>query len=83
MCGQPSDPDDGEGTGGWWGSLEVPVNTPAVLSRRLSRNAGLLDRITDVLPGNFVLRELSGNDVEPARNAWRQETHGLFWEPAE
>ena len=54
----------------WWGSIEVPANTPAVQSRRLALNAGLLDRITDVLPGNIVMRELGNADLEPGRNAW-------------
>ena len=65
----------------WWGSIEVPVNTPAVQSRRLALNAGLLDRITDVLPGNLVMRELGNAGLEPGRNAWSRPTHGLFWEP--
>ena len=65
----------------WWGSIEVPVNTPAVQSRRLALDAGILDRITDVLPGNLVMRELGNAGLEPDRNAWSRPTHGLFWEP--
>ena len=62
----PSD-DNGDGTmGGWWGSLEVPTNTPVVTGRRLSLNAGLLDRIPDgILAGNLVMRDLGGVGVEP------------------
>ena len=71
---QPSDQ-------GWWGSLEVPTNTPAVQSRRLALNAGLLDRITDVLPGNIVMRERGNEGLEPGRDAWSRPTHGLIWEP--
>ena len=71
---QPSDQ-------GWWGSLEVPTNTPAVRSRRLALNSGLLDRITDVLPGNLVMRELGNEGLEPGRDAWARPTHGMFWEP--
>ena len=78
---QPSDPDDGEGPGGWWASLEVPANTPAASSRRLALNSGILDRVKDVLPGNFVLRERSANGLEPARDAWRRQTHAIYWEP--
>ena len=71
---QPSD-------SGWWASLEVPVNTPAVSSRRLGLNSGILDRITDILPGNLVLRELGSEGLEPGRDAWSRPTHGVFWEP--
>ena len=71
---QPSD-------SSWWGSLEVPVNTPAVLSRRLAVNTGLLDRIDDVLPGNIVMRSLGGEVFEPRRDAWSRPTHALMWEP--
>ena len=70
---QPSD-------ASWYGSLEVPVNTPAVSSRRLMLNAGLLDRITDVLPGNIVCRELGEEGLEPNRDAWARPTHGIMWE---
>ena len=74
--------DDGYGNGGgWWGSLEVPVNTPVVQSRRLSLNAGILDRVTDVLPGfNLVLRELGDSGAEPSRDAWSRPTHALVFE---
>ena len=65
----------------WWGSLEVPANTPAVSSRRLAVNTGLLDRIADVLPGNIVLRELGEGGAEPGRDAWARPTHALVWEP--
>ena len=71
---QPSD-------SGWWASLEVPVNTPAVSSRRLGLNSGILDRITDILPGNLVLRELGSEGLEPGRDAWSRPTHSVFWEP--
>ena len=72
---QPSD-------SSWWGSLEVPVNTPVVRSRRLALNSGLLDRLGGVLPGNLVLRELGGAGLEPGRDAWTRPTHSLVWEPA-
>ena len=77
----PSD-DDGYGNrGGWWGSLEVPVNSFVVQSRRLSLNAGILDRVTDVLPGfNLVLRELGDSGAEPGRDAWSRPTHALVFE---
>ena len=71
---QPSD-------SSWWGSLEVPVNNPVVQSRRLPLNSGLLDRISDVLPGNLTMRELGDSGAEPQRDAWRRPTHGLVWEP--
>ena len=73
---QPSD-------SGWWASLEVPVNSPAVTGRRLSLNSGILDRIEGVLNGNLVLRDLGGAGVEPPRSAWRNQTHALRWEPNE
>lgn len=72
---QPSD-------SAWYGSLEVPTNTPIVQGRRLALNSGLLDRLTDVLPGNIVMRELGEAGEEPARDAWRRPTHALMWEPA-
>ena len=66
----------------WWGSLEVPVNTPAVQSVRLALNSGILDRIDDVLPGNIVMRGFGDFiGTEPGRNAWQQSTHALVWEP--
>ena len=68
----------------WWASIEVPVNTPAVMSRRLALNAGILDRIVDVLPGNIVMRALGGEGgagAEPTREAWALPTHALMWEP--
>ena len=64
----------------WWASIEVPVNTPAVMSRRLALNAGILDRIADVLPGNIVMRDLGGVGTEPGRDAWARPTHALMWE---
>ena len=74
--------DPGDGTmGGWWGSVEVPTNTPAVSGRRLSLNAGLLDRIDGILAGNLVMRDLGGAGVEPGRGAFRTGTHALRWEP--
>ena len=72
---QPSD-------AGWWASLEVPVNTPVIRSRRLALNSGILDRITDVLPGNLVLREIGSTGAEPQRNAWARPTHALVYEPS-
>ena len=80
---QPSD-DNGDGTmGGWYGSLEVPTNTPVVTGRRLSLNAGLLTRIDGILAGNLVMRDLGGAGGEPGRGAFRTGTHALRWEPAE
>ena len=79
---QPSD-DNGDGTmGGWWGSLEVPTNTPVVTGRRLSLNAGLLDRVDGILGGNLVMRDLGGVGAEPTRSAFAQGTHALRWEPS-
>ena len=68
----------------WYGGLEVPVGRVVVSGRRLVVNAGLLDRLSDVLLGNIVCRPLTelGQTVEPGRAAWREGTHGLFWEPA-
>lgn len=66
---------------GWWGSLEVPANTPRVTGRRLGLNAGLLDRLDGILPGNLVMRDLGGTGVEPRRDAFRAPTHALRWEP--
>ena len=66
----------------WYGSLEVPVNTPRTSGLRLSRGAGLLDRVGGVLPGNVVCRELGDFQREPRRDAWRRPTHALRWEPA-
>ena len=62
----------------WWGSLEVPTNTPAVQGRRLPVNAGLLDRIGGVLAGNIVMR----GQGEPGYTAFRDRTHEVRWEPA-
>ena len=66
----------------WWASLEVPANTPAIQSRRLALNSGILDRVTGILPGNLVCRSLGGIGTDPARDAWREPTHALVWEPA-
>ena len=54
------------------------------VGRRLVVGSGLLDRVSDVLAGNIVCRPLNelGQSVEPGRAAWREGTHGLFWEPA-
>ena len=66
----------------WYASLEVPVNTSAVTGRRLALDSGLLDRVSDVLPGNLSLRELGTTGAEPQRDAWARPTHALRWEPA-
>ena len=67
----------------WWASLEVPTNTPSVSGRRLALNAGILDRIADILPGNIVCRERGTAGLEPGRDAWARQTHGLFYEPVQ
>ena len=68
----------------WYGSLEVPVNTPAVQGRRIRLNSGLLDRIPGILAGDVVCRALDDDSahLDPVRDAWGRPTHGLFWEPA-
>ena len=68
----------------WYGSLEVPVGTRVVSGRRLVVGSGLVDRLSDVLDGNIVCRALAEEyqNADPDRAAWREETHGLFWEPA-
>ena len=68
----------------WYASLEVPVNTPVVQSRRLVAGSGLLDGYAGVLAGNLVLRALDEDSAiqDPARDAWERSSHGLFWEPA-
>ena len=71
---QPSD-------SSYYGSLEVPVNTNVVRSRRLAVNSGLLDRVRDVLPGNVVFRALEDGTPEAKRGAFAAPTHGLFWMP--
>ena len=73
---QPSD-------GAWYGSLEVPPNTPIVRGRRLVVDSGLLDGIPGFLSGNVYCRALGVGDTaaDPARDAWRRGTHGLVWEP--
>ena len=70
---QPSD-------SSWWASLEVPINTPAVSARRMALNAGLLDRVKDILPGNIVMRAAGGASAEPGRDAFARNTHVLRWE---
>ena len=72
---QPSD-------SSWWAGIEVPVGTPAVRSRRLANDVGLLDRIEGLLPGNLVCRSL-GAPTAPGRNAWSIPTHVLRWEETE
>lgn len=69
--------------GHWYANLEAPVNTRQVSGKRLVVGAGLLDRIGDVLAGNYVLRALGEDfqDHDPGRDAWEQNTHGLMWEP--
>ena len=71
---QPSD-------SSYYGSLEVPVNTNVVRSRRIAVNSGLLDRVRDVLPGNLVFRALEDGTPEAKRGAFAAPTHGLFWMP--
>ena len=68
----------------WYGGLEVPVNTTVIDGRRLSTGAGFLDRLPDVLPGNVVCRAIDEDSAraDPTRDAWRRQTHSLFWEPA-
>ena len=72
---QPSD-------GAWYGSLEVPIENPVVQGRRIATDAGLLDRLGGVLPGNLVCRVINreAGGAEPARDAWRRGTHGVFYE---
>ena len=68
----------------WYGALEVPANTPLAEGIRLATDSGLLDRIsTAPLRGNIVCRALSAANVtlEPGREAWRNPTHELRWEP--
>ena len=64
----------------WYGSLEVPTNTPIVSGRRLALNAGLLDRVGGILSGNLVMRELGDTGDEPARDAFARPTHALMYE---
>ena len=73
---QPSD-------SAFYAALESPVNTNAVSGKRLAVNAGLLDRLPDVLPGNIVLRALDDDSAlhDPTRQAWARQTHSLVWEP--
>ena len=68
----------------WYGSIEVPVNTPGTRGIRLAVGAGLLDRRPELLPGNVVCRAFSTDFAtdEPARDAWVVPTHLLIWEPA-
>lgn len=69
--------------GAWYASLEVPINTPVVQSRRLVVGSGLLDGYAGVLAGNIVLRALDEDSAiqDPVRDAWERHSHGLFWEP--
>ena len=71
---QPSD-------SAWYASLESPANSPAITSRKITTGTGLLDNLPDVLPGNFVCRAIDDDSTasEPARDAWRRQTHGLFY----
>ena len=67
---------------GWYATLEVPVNTVVVRSRRLVAGAGLLDRLPDILDGgNFTLFGFAVQE-DPGRDAWEVPTHGLFWVPS-
>ena len=67
----------------WYGSVEVPVNTPRSRSRRLAANANLLDRTSTPSPLSvrIVCRTLDADDnrQEPGRDAWGR-THALFIE---
>ena len=64
----------------WYGSLEVPINTPAVQSRRLMTDTGLLDRLPHLLPGNLMTRSTSVDRLPPSRDAWARGSHALVWE---
>ena len=72
---QPSD-------GAWYATVEAPVNTYAVRSRRVTEHAGLLAGADSPLPGDIVCRPTSGaHGGAPGRAAWAAATHGLYWEP--
>ena len=60
------------------------TNTSVIDGRRLSTGAGFLDRLPDILPGNVVCRAIDEDSAraDPTRDAWRRQTHSLFWEPA-
>ena len=66
----------------WYGSLEIPVNTPIAQARRLAVNAGILDRAVAPISGNIVCRALDSADArsEPGISAWSTPTHALFYE---
>ena len=68
--------------GAWYGGIEVPVNNVSTIGRRLVVGAGLLPAGSAILPGNVVLRAIDDESalVDPSRDAWRRQTHGLFWE---
>ena len=65
----------------WYATLEVPVNTVVVSSKRLAVDSGILDRVKDILPGNIFCRALESERMEPQRDAWRRPTHALIWTP--
>ena len=65
----------------WYATLEVPVNTIVVSSKRLAVDSGILDRVKDILPGNIFCRALESERAEPQRDAWRRPTHALIWTP--
>lgn len=73
---QPSD-------NAWYASVERPVNTPVVTSRRVATNAGLLDHLPGIAPGNLVCRAVDDNSAfrDPQRDAWERVTHAILWEP--
>ena len=65
----------------WYATLEVPVNTVVVSSKRLAVDSGILDRVKDILPGNIFCRALESERMEPQRDAWGRPTHALIWTP--
>ena len=74
---QPSD-------AAWYSGNRNADQYPVISGRRLVVGAGLLDRLPDVLPGNIVCRALDEDSgrVDPARDAWQRQTHGLVFETA-
>ena len=66
----------------WYASLEVPTNNTIISGKRLVVNAGILDRIPGILPGNIILRAIDEDSAarDPARDAWQRQTHGLVYE---
>ena len=66
----------------WYFSVEIPVNTFVIQSRRITVNSGFLDLADSPIMTNIVCRALDSaiDRLEPGVDAWNLPSHALFLE---